>query len=132
MNYVSLLGRLTKDPELKQSSSGKSYCRFSIAVKREFVKDGVDFINCIAWDKRAEFISNYFSKGKRILIQGRLNVNSYESNGEKRTSIDVIVDKADFIESQSNQSGQIEKSNFDSYNENNVEEDFDEDEEFPF
>lgn len=132
MNYVSLLGRLTKDPELKQSSSGKSYCRFSIAVKREFVKDGVDFINCIAWDKRAEFISNYFSKGKRILIQGRLNVNSYESNGEKRISTDVIVDKADFIEGQSNQSSQIEKSNFGSDNENTIEEDFDEDEEFPF
>ena len=132
MNYVSLLGRLTKDPELKQSSSGKSYCRFSIAVKREFVKDGVDFINCIAWDKRAEFISNYFSKGKRILIQGRLNINSYESNGEKRISTDVIVDKADFIEGQSNQSSQIEKSNFGSDNENTIEEDFDEDEEFPF
>lgn len=74
MNYVGLMGRLTRDPELKQTSSGKSYCRFSIAVKKEFVKDGVDFINCVAWDKRAEFIANYFGKGQRILVQGRINV----------------------------------------------------------
>lgn len=63
MNYVSLMGRLTKDPELKKTSSGKSYCRFSVAVKREFSKDGgADFINCIAWDKRAEVIRTIFLK----------------------------------------------------------------------
>ena len=99
MNYVGLMGRLTKDPELKQTSSGKTYSRFSIAVKKDFVKDGVDFINCVAWDKRAEFIANYFKKGQKILIQGRINTGTYEVNGEKRTSFDIVVDKADFIES---------------------------------
>lgn len=110
MNYVGLMGRLTRDPELKQTSSGKSYCRFSIAVKKEFVKDGVDFINCVAWDKRAEFIANYFGKGQRILVQGRINVGSYEVNGEKRNSFDVVVDRAEFIETQSNSGSSFDKS----------------------
>ena len=110
MNYVGLMGRLTRDPELKQTSSGKSYCRFSIAVKKEFVKDGVDFINCVAWDKRAEFIANYFGKGQRILVQGRINVGTYEVNGEKRNSFDVVVDRAEFIETQSNSGSSFDKN----------------------
>ncbi len=131
MNYVGLLGRLTRDPELKQTSSGKSYCRFSLAVKKEFVKDGVDFINCVAWDKRAEFIANYFTKGQRILVQGRINVGSYEVNGEKRNSFDVVVDRAEFIESQSNSNVNIEKSPIDDYVAP-VEDDLDDSEDFPF
>lgn len=131
MNYVGLLGRLTRDPELKQTSSGKSYCRFSLAVKKEFVKDGVDFINCIAWDKRAEFIANYFTKGQRILVQGRINVGSYEVNGEKRNSFDVLVDRAEFIENQSNSNGNIDKSPIDDYVAP-VEDDLDDSEDFPF
>lgn len=131
MNYVGLLGRLTRDPELKQTSSGKSYCRFSLAVKKEFVKDGVDFINCVAWDKRAEFIANYFTKGQRILLQGRINVGSYEVNGEKRNSFDVVVDRAEFIESQSNSNVNIEKSPIDDYVAP-VEDDLDDSEDFPF
>lgn len=128
MNYVSLLGRLTKDPEVKQTSTGKSYCRFSIAVKREFVKDGVDFINCIAWDKRADFIANYFSKGQRILIQGRIQTGSYEVNGEKRSTTDIVVEKTDFIESQNTQS---EKTSFNNYNDD-MDDSLVDDEEFPF
>ena len=131
MNYVGLLGRLTRDPELKQTSSGKSYCRFSLAVKKEFVKDGVDFINCVAWDKRAEFIANYFTKGQRILVQGRINVGSYEVNGEKRNSFDIVVDRAEFIESQSNSNVNIEKSPIDDYVAP-VEDDLDDSEDFPF
>lgn len=131
MNYVGLLGRLTRDPELKQTSSGKLYCRFSLAVKKEFVKDGVDFINCVAWDKRAEFIANYFTKGQRILVQGRINVGSYEVNGEKRNSFDVVVDRAEFIESQSNSNVNIEKSPIDDYVAP-VEDDLDDSEDFPF
>lgn len=131
MNYVGLLGRLTRDPELKQTSSGKSYCRFSLAVKKEFVKDGVDFINCVAWDKRAEFIANYFTKGQRILVQGRINVGSYEVNGEKRNSFDVVVDRAEFIESQSNSSAHIDKAPMDDYVAP-IEDDLDDNEDFPF
>lgn len=131
MNYVGLMGRLTRDPELKQTSSGKSYCRFSIAVKKEFVKDGVDFINCVAWDKRAEFIANYFGKGQRILVQGRINVGSYEVNGEKRNSFDVVVDRAEFIETQSNSDSSFDK-NADTNDYIDTVDDPDDGEDFPF
>ena len=57
MNLVTLIGRLTRDPELKYSQSGKAFCKFSIAVTREFNRDEADFINCVAWDKRAETIA---------------------------------------------------------------------------
>lgn len=131
MNYVGLMGRLTRDPELKQTSSGKSYCRFSIAVRKEFVKDGVDFINCVAWDKRAEFIANYFGKGQRILVQGRINVGSYEVNGEKRNSFDVVVDRAEFIETQSNSGSSFDK-NADTNDYIDTVDDPDDGEDFPF
>ncbi|WP_288848083.1 single-stranded DNA-binding protein [uncultured Sneathia sp.] len=131
MNYVGLMGRLTRDPELKQTSSGKSYCRFSIAVKKEFVKDGVDFINCVAWDKRAEFIANYFGKGQRILVQGRINVGTYEVNGEKRNSFDVVVDRAEFIETQSNSGSSFDK-NADTNDYIDTVDDPDDGEDFPF
>ena len=131
MNYVGLMGRLTRDPELKQTSSGKSYCRFSIAVKKEFVKDGVDFINCVVWDKRAEFIANYFGKGQRILIQGRINVGTYEVNGEKRNSFDVVVDRAEFIETQSNSGSSFDK-NADTNDYIDTVDDPDDGEDFPF
>ena len=69
MNYVSLLGRLTRDVEVTYTQSGKAYARFSIAVSRGTSnRDEVDFINCIAWEKRAETISQYFKKGSRILV----------------------------------------------------------------
>lgn len=131
MNYVGLMGRLTRDPELKQTSSGKSYCRFSIAVKKEFVKDGVDFINCVAWDKRAEFIANYFGKGQRILVQGRINVGTYEVNGEKRNSFDVVVDRVEFIETQSNSGSSFDK-NTDTNDYIDTVDDPDDGEDFPF
>ena len=99
MNYVSLIGRLTKDPELKYSQSGKAFCKFTIAVTREFNREEADFINCVAWDKRAETIAEYLKKGRRIAVQGRLNVNSYDKNGETVWRTDVIVDKFEFVES---------------------------------
>ena len=123
MNSVILMGRLVRDVELKQTSTGKTYCRFSLAVKKEFAKDGADFINCVAWDKRAEILANYLSKGQRILIQGRLNTSSYEANGETRYSTDVIVDKITFIENMTSGSS-IESPK--------VEDETAEDDEFPF
>ena len=95
MNYVSLLGRLTRDVEVTYTQSGKAYARFSIAVSRGTSnRDEVDFINCIAWEKRAETISQYFKKGSRILVQGRITTGSYEKNGETRYTTDVIETKS--------------------------------------
>ena len=99
MNLVTLIGRLTRDPELKYSQSGKAFCKFSIAVTREFNRDEADFINCVAWDKRAETIAEYLRKGRRIALQGRLSVRSYEQSGETKWMTEVIVDKFDFIQS---------------------------------
>ena len=104
MNQVTLIGRLTKDPELKYTQGGKAFCKFSIAVTREFNRDEADFISCVAWDKRAETIAEYLRKGRRIAIQGRLNVRNYEQNGENKWITEVIVDKFDFIDTNSNSS----------------------------
>ena len=141
MNYVSLLGRLTKDPELKYSQSGKAFCKFTIAVTREFNREEADFINCVAWDKRAEAIAEYLRKGRRIAIQGRLNVSNYEKNGETVWRTDVVVDKFDFIDSantsnmQSQQSQQPQSSQNAPVNNSFVDNDNDEiidDDDFPF
>ena len=98
MNQVQLLGRLTKDPELKYTTTGKAFLRISIAVPQERDKTQANFINCVAWNKPAEIIAEHFKKGNRIAIQGRLNVRSYEQNGENKWITEVIVDKFDFIE----------------------------------
>lgn len=99
MNVVILTGRLTRDPELKFGQSGKAYSRFSLAVDRMFSKDGdVDFINCVAFGKTAELIGEYLRKGKKAGVTGKLQMNRYEVNGEKRISYDVIVDTVEFLE----------------------------------
>ena len=98
MNVIALMGRLTRDPEVKFGQSGKAYGRFSIAVNRQYQKDEVDFINCVAFGKTAELIGEYFRKGQQIGVVGRLQMNQYETaNGEKRTTYDVIVDSFDFV-----------------------------------
>lgn len=99
MNNVILLGRLVRDPELRYTSSGKAYCRFTLAVNRQFKKDEADFINCVAWNKEAELIAEYLRKGRRVLIQGRLNVGNYEKNGEKVWTTDVVVASFEFVDS---------------------------------
>ena len=112
MNVVILVGRLTADPELRTTSGGTSYCRFSVAVDRNFVKSGeerkTDFINCVAWGQQAEFISRYFSKGRRIGVQGSIETGSYTNReGAKVYTTDIRVDRVEFVDSksESNSSG---------------------------
>lgn len=126
MNNITLLGRLTKDPELKYSQSGKAFTKFSIAVTREFNRDEADFINCIAWDKRAETICEYLRKGRRIALQGRLSVRSYEKDGETKWITEVIVDKFEFVDSSNNDNKEKENSK------SNEEPEFIDDDSFPF
>ena len=121
MNITILMGRLTRDPELKYTSNGKAYANFTLAVQK--TKDEAEFIDCIAWEKTAENIAEYFGKGNRILIQGRLNVNSYEQNGEKRKFTRVQAFNFEFIDSKNSGNSQSD-------NRNNYEDD--EDEAFPF
>lgn len=119
MNSITLIGRFTRDPELKYGQSGKAYARFSIAVNRPFTRDEADFINCVAFGKTAETIGEYFRKGSQIGLTGRLQMNRYETqNGEKRTSYDVVVDNFDFLGSRNtNNSGNNYNNN--SYGNNN-------------
>ena len=102
MNNVSLVGRLTRDPEIKISASGSSYAKFAIAVDRRKKDDGADFINIIAFGKTSEFIEKYFRKGQRIGIAGRIQTGSYDGkDGKKVYTFDVIADNVEFVESKS-------------------------------
>ena len=97
MNQVIIIGRLTDTPELKESN-GKEYTRFTLAVDRSWDKETADFINCIAFDKTAGFISKYFGKGSKIAITGKIHTSSYEKDGKKYYSSDVVVNTAEFCE----------------------------------
>ncbi|WP_082729385.1 single-stranded DNA-binding protein [Leptotrichia sp. oral taxon 847] len=100
MNNVILMGRLTRDPELNQSSGGKAFVRFTVAINR--IGEGTDFINCVAWEKTAKTISDYFKKGQRILVQGSIRTGSYEKNGQTIYTTDILVNRFEFIESSGN------------------------------
>ena len=106
MNKVILMGRLTKDIEMRQTPNGVSLVRFSIAVTRRFKNSNgeydADFINCIAWRKTGEFISRYFQKGSMIAIVGSIQTRSWDGNdGKKQYATEVIVDEAYFTGSKS-------------------------------
>lgn len=107
MNKVILLGRMTRDPEVRytQSAEPMAIARFSLAIDRAFKRDGepdVDFINCVCFGRRGENIGKFFKKGNRIAVSGRLQVSNWEdNNGQKRTNTDVVVEDFDFCESKS-------------------------------
>ena len=88
LNKVILMGRLTRDPELKSTPQGVSTCSFSIAVDRNFVRQGeerkADFINCVAWRQTAEFIPRYFKKGNMVALEGSIQTHSWDDDGKKR------------------------------------------------
>ena len=113
MNTVNLIGRLTKDPELKYTSNGKGNTRFNLAVQRN--KEETDFINCVAWEKTAENIAEYFKKGSQIAVQGSIRTGSYEKDGRTIYTTDVWVYKFNFIgnnNSSNNQNKKEEDENF--------------------
>ena len=104
LNRVILMGRLTADPELKQTPNGISVTSFSLAVDRNFTSRGAerqtDFINCVAWRQTAEFISRYFGKGRLMAVEGSLQVRNYtDRNENKRQAVEVVVDQAYFADS---------------------------------
>lgn len=101
LNKVILMGRITADPELKQTPNGVSVTSFSLAVERSYSgKDGerqTDFLNCVAWRGTAEFIARYFTKGKMMAVEGSLQTRSYtDKNQNKRVATEVMVDQAHF------------------------------------
>lgn len=104
MNKVILLGRLTADPELRQSQGGVASCRFTVATDRSYVnketnKKEADFITCVAWGQKAEFVSKYFTKGKMISIEGELRNNNYKDKNHEDVmhyTTDVVVNNVEF------------------------------------
>lgn len=99
MNKVILIGRLTKDPDLKfAAGSGTAVSRFTVAINRRKKEDGADFINCVAFGKTAETISQHLVKGRQIAIIGHIQTGSYDTqDGTKRYTTDVIVESFEFI-----------------------------------
>lgn len=108
MNKAILIGRLTKDPELKTTPSGVSVCTFTLAVNRRFKNSeggyDADFINCVAWRQTAEFISKYFSKGNMLGICGSIQTRTYEKDNRKIYITEVIADEAYFTGSKTDTS----------------------------
>lgn len=112
MNKVILIGRLVADPEIRYTQSGKAVASYRLAVDRPFKQDGqqeADFINCVAWGKTGEFAGNYLRKGTKIAIEGRIQTGSYEKDGVKHYTTDIVVDRHEFCESRS--SGQAATAN---------------------
>lgn len=103
LNKCIFIGRITADPELKKTPTGTSVVSFSLAVERNYSKDGnreTDFINCVTWRTTAEFIARYFTKGNMMAVVGELQQRSYQTQqGEKRTVYEVIVNEVSFCES---------------------------------
>ena len=105
LNHITIMGRLTRDPEMRSTQSGVAVASFTLAVDRDFGgKDGgekqTDFIDCTAWRHTAEFVSKYFSKGRMAVVSGRLQIDNYTDNdGNKRKSAKVIADNIYFGDS---------------------------------
>ena len=99
MNSIQLIGRITRDIELKQTQGGKSYCNFSLAVAREFNKEETDFINCVTWEKKAETIEKYVKKGHKFGVMGRIQIDKKDNAPYTK----VIVEKIYFLESNKNE-----------------------------
>ena len=105
LNHITIMGRLTRDPEMRSTQSGVSVASFTLAVDRDFGgRDGAekqtDFIDCTAWRHTAEFVSKYFSKGRMAVVSGRLQIDNYTDNdGNKRKSAKVVADNIYFGDS---------------------------------
>ena len=104
LNHITIMGRLTRDPEMRNTQSGVAVASFTLAVDRDFSGSGgekqTDFIDCTAWRHTAEFVSKYFSKGRMAVVSGRLQIDNYTDNdGNKRKSAKVIADNIYFGDS---------------------------------
>lgn len=103
LNHITVMGRLTKDPELRRTGSGKAVTSFTVACDRDFSQNGqkeTDFIECVAWGKAGEFVDRNFAKGQMIVVSGRLQMRKWtDRNENKRTSAEVVAEHIYFGES---------------------------------
>ena len=111
LNHIIIMGRLTRDPELRRTGSGVAVTSFSLAVDRDFApKDGgereTDFIDCVAWRQTGEFVSKYFAKGRMAVVSGRLQIRSWtDKDGNKRRTAEVVADNVYFGDSKRDSDG---------------------------
>ena len=117
LNHITIMGRLTRDPELRRTGSGTAVASFTVAVDRDFSgRDGgereTDFIDCVAWRQTGEFVSKYFTKGSMIVVSGRLQIRNWnDKDGNKRRTAEVVADNVYFGESRrSNEGGSFENA----------------------
>lgn len=128
INQVILMGRLTRDPEQRTTTTGKTVASFSIAVDRMGAGDATDFFNVTAWEKLGELVMQYLGKGRRVLVQGRLRQDSWEDkdSGKKQSRIEVVANDVTFLDGPSgDSSAKSSSSNSTSSNEDVVIEDID-------
>ena len=111
LNHITIMGRLTRDPELRRTGSGIAVASFTVAVDRDFgSRDGgereTDFIDCVAWRQTGEFVSKYFTKGSMIVVSGRLQIRSWnDKDGNKRRTAEVVADNVYFGDSKRDDQG---------------------------
>ena len=111
LNHITIMGRLTRDPELRRTGTGIAVASFSVAVDRDFSgrdarEKETDFIDCVAWRQTGEFVSKYFTKGSMIVVSGRLQIRSWtDKDGNKRRTAEVVADNVYFGESKRSNEG---------------------------
>ena len=111
LNHITIMGRLTRDPELRRTGSGIAVASFTLAVDRDFGKNDngereTDFIDCVAWRQTGEFVSKYFTKGRMAVVSGRLQIRSWnDKDGNKRRTAEVVADNVYFGDSKRDDQG---------------------------
>lgn len=109
LNHIVIMGRLVRDPELRRTGTGVAVASFTLAVDRDFGKDGqreTDFVDCVAWRQCGEFVSRYFAKGRMAVVSGRLQVRQWtDKDGNKRRTAEVVADNVYFGDSKKEDQG---------------------------
>ncbi len=136
MNKVILVGRLAQDPEVRYTQSGKAVASFSVAVNRyggQSQKEATDFIPVVAWEKLAEICGNNLTKGRKVLVEGRLQIRSYETaDGQKRRVAEVVAQNIEFMDSRRTSGPAAPDEGHQGFNPNELGSDIVPDEEIPF
>lgn len=120
VNQVTLMGNLTRDPELRQTPNGQSVCSFSLALNRSYKgsngewQEATDYVDIVAWANLGERVAQYLTKGRRCLVIGRLQSSSWEQDGKKRSKVEVIANDVTFLDSRGADSGGNESGPSDS------------------
>jgi len=104
MNKIIIIGNVVRDPELNVTQNGKKLCKLTVAVGRTFDKEKTDFFSCTAWEQKAEVIAKYVSKGNKLCVIGRLEINETEKDGVKTRHHNIIVEEVEFLTPKSEQS----------------------------